>query len=127
MTQQVEYLTSSMSKLGTYSDGPSQTRYTKLWHLILDDVHPGFEDDPLHATHRLDSERMRSLWIRKQVHLLIERIPEQGLAEAYESLRDIYEFHSTQPEESWVPRTEDEVWVYPIESHQRPEFPVLED
>ena len=42
-----------------------------------------------------ESNNYEPLWLRVLCHVLLNRVPEEGLQEALESLSNIYEFHNT--------------------------------
>lgn len=71
---------------------------------------------------------IRKILLRLACHILVARIPSQGLSELYETLTDIHEFYLPQLEqESLLLSQPQQVKAEYGTSSIRPEFPVVYD
>lgn len=70
----------------------------------------------------------RNFWARLGCHLIIDRIPEEGLQEACESLSEIYNFYTELPPTANQPLLEPQpIQVTLSASYERPAFQLTED
>ena len=111
-----------------FSAGALPPSFTKQWPLrISEDITRGGELDIwgiFWQSSRVDLEKFK----RILCHILIERIPRQGIPELYETLKDIHEFYSTQSEQerALLPQPQ-QVKGRLGAPTVRPEFPVIYD
>lgn len=132
--QQQESSTPLTGKHDSYSGGASRTRSTKHWDLVLDDPAYDFLGSSARgfmrrafSVHGGELETFRLWLLRRHSHWLLDRIPDEGLTEVQETLKDIHEFYRSRPETSWYPPVERSVLVNHIRSYDRPEFPLAGD
>ncbi|CAN5912774.1 hypothetical protein BH23ACT11_BH23ACT11_09790 [soil metagenome] len=100
----------------------------KHWNLILDDLYSSQHTYPPLADYNTALEKFRLLVTRRRAHSLLEKMPDQGITEAYETLKDMYEFYASRSEAEWSPSlVQETVSVNFVKSYDRPEFPVAEE
>lgn len=99
----------------------------KHWDLILDDPAYRFIGRAWDA-HSGERENFQLWLLRRIAHSLLDKVPDEGLPEAYETLKDMCEFYISRSETRWhPPLAERNVWINPMKSYDRPEFPISGD
>lgn len=111
------------------------TQITNLPHASSQDLLPwayfhsvGTTLGSKHEGEYLSLKNQRIFWARLGCHLLIDRIPEEGLQETCESLSEIYNFHSELPPPSNRELLESQpIQVTLSASYERPMFQLTEE
>ena len=116
----------SIDKVDDCFAGASKMRYTKPWSLTLPDLN-GLDETLGFATRKLNSKRVEVLLLRGRCHLLLNSVPDEGLAEVHETLKEIREFYASRHVTESAFPTEQTTTVRITGSYDRPEFPVSED
>lgn len=76
----------------------------------------------------IDSQDSQEIQFQRFLcHVLVERLPQDGLEEAFVTLRDMYEFYATRSKVNALPSAPQKLPAKQGKSYERPSFHIEEE